>query len=84
MHPGTGKRHSLSLEEVTPYPYLMYLLLSHSHSAGPAGVGCAETLRREGFKGKVIIASRETVLPYDRPKLTKVCLCVGCSTIKEN
>eukprot|EP00731_Ephydatia_muelleri_P011006 Em0005g1592a len=38
---------------------------------GPAGLECAETLRREGFKGKVILASRENVLPYDRPKLSK-------------
>ena len=32
----------------------------------------AETFRREGFKGRVIIVSRESVLPYDRPKLSKV------------
>ncbi len=39
--------------------------------AGGASVSCAETLRQEGFKGKVIIATKESCLPYDRPKLSK-------------
>ncbi|XP_067650688.1 apoptosis-inducing factor 3-like isoform X2 [Haliotis asinina] len=38
---------------------------------GPATVECAETLRQEGFTGKVIIITREKHLPYDRPKLSK-------------
>ncbi|XP_048247566.1 apoptosis-inducing factor 3-like isoform X1 [Haliotis rufescens] len=38
---------------------------------GPATVECAETLRQEGFTGKVVIVTREKHLPYDRPKLSK-------------
>ncbi|KAK6192405.1 hypothetical protein SNE40_003876 [Patella caerulea] len=38
---------------------------------GPASVVCAETLRQEGFTGRIIIVSKESVLPYDRPKLSK-------------
>lgn len=39
---------------------------------GPASVVCAETLRQEGFDGKIILCSMEQTLPYDRPKLSKV------------
>ena len=39
---------------------------------GPASVVCAETLRQEGFRGKIILCCREKTLPYDRPKITKV------------
>jgi len=38
---------------------------------GPASAECAETLRAEGFTGKIIVVCKENVLPYDRPKLSK-------------
>jgi NAD(P)H-nitrite reductase large subunit len=38
---------------------------------GPAGLECAESLRQEGYKGRIVMATREDVLPYDRPKLSK-------------
>uniref|UniRef100_A0A8D2IU36 L-amino-acid oxidase n=1 Tax=Varanus komodoensis TaxID=61221 RepID=A0A8D2IU36_VARKO len=39
--------------------------------AGPAALTCAETLRQEGFTGRVILATAEEHLPYDRTKLSK-------------
>ncbi|GAB1598082.1 apoptosis-inducing factor 3-like [Argonauta hians] len=38
---------------------------------GPASLTCAETLRQEGFTGKILLASKEDSLPYDRTKLSK-------------
>ncbi|XP_058020127.1 apoptosis-inducing factor 3-like [Ahaetulla prasina] len=40
--------------------------------AGPAALTCAETLRQEGFTGKIVMATWENHLPYDRTKLTQV------------
>nr|XP_050869297.1 apoptosis-inducing factor 3 isoform X3 [Vespula vulgaris] len=39
---------------------------------GPAAATCAESLRQEGFTGKIILISKEKVLPYDRVKVSKV------------
>lgn len=39
---------------------------------GPASVTCAETLRQEGYDGRIVMACKEKVLPYDRPKGSKV------------
>ncbi|GBM32218.1 Apoptosis-inducing factor 3 [Araneus ventricosus] len=38
---------------------------------GAAGLMCCETLRQEGFSGKIILISKESNPPYDRPKLSK-------------
>ncbi|XP_054167005.1 apoptosis-inducing factor 3-like [Oppia nitens] len=38
---------------------------------GPAGLQCAETLRQEGFTGRVVLISSEDSYPYDRTKLSK-------------
>ncbi|XP_064647805.1 apoptosis-inducing factor 3-like isoform X2 [Lineus longissimus] len=38
---------------------------------GPASVTCAETLRQEGYQGRVVIATKEKSHPYDRPLLSK-------------
>ena len=41
---------------------------------GLAGQRCAETLRRAGFAGPVVIVCAEEHLPYDRPPLSKAVL----------
>uniref|UniRef100_A0A023F2K3 Putative apoptosis-inducing factor 3 n=1 Tax=Triatoma infestans TaxID=30076 RepID=A0A023F2K3_TRIIF len=38
---------------------------------GPAGQVCAETLRQEGFTGRLILVSADLFPPYDRIKLSK-------------
>ncbi len=41
---------------------------------GAAGEFAAQTLRREGFAGRVVLVSAEDKLPYDRTKLSKAYL----------
>src|SRR5947199_8974363 len=39
--------------------------------AGAAGATAAETLRAEGFDGRVILVGAEAQAPYERPPLSK-------------
>lgn len=38
---------------------------------GPSGAICVETLRQEGFTGRIVFVCKEPVLPYDRVKVSK-------------
>ncbi|KAL9927264.1 apoptosis-inducing factor 3-like [Glossina fuscipes fuscipes] len=38
---------------------------------GPAGGICVETLRQQGYVGRIILISKEAYLPYDRVKISK-------------
>lgn len=38
---------------------------------GPSGGICAETLRQQGFTGRIVMVCKESFLPYDRIKVSK-------------
>ncbi|NXK81724.1 AIFM3 factor, partial [Amazona guildingii] len=50
-----------------PLSWATVLLLG----GGVAALVCAETLRQEGFTGRVIMATKEKHVPYDKSKLSK-------------
>ncbi|XP_078278312.1 apoptosis-inducing factor 3-like [Rhinoraja longicauda] len=62
----TNKRTQLM---ISPSPSSKRIILIIG--GGPAALVCAETLRQEFYKGRIIIATKEIYLPYDRTKLSK-------------
>lgn len=51
-----------------------------SVSAGAASLICAETLRQENFGGRIIMVTRDDLLPYDKTRLSKVLPSKLCNT----
>lgn len=47
---------------------------------GAASLICAEVLRQEHFAGRIIMATKDELLPYDKTRLSKV---LQSNTIKE-
>ncbi|MDD2904581.1 MAG: FAD-dependent oxidoreductase, partial [Syntrophales bacterium] len=39
--------------------------------AGGAGIAAAEALRQDGFQGQIVMISKDSSLPYDRPEVSK-------------
>uniref|UniRef100_A0A3B3W202 Apoptosis inducing factor mitochondria associated 5 n=1 Tax=Poecilia latipinna TaxID=48699 RepID=A0A3B3W202_9TELE len=48
---------------------------------GAASLICAETLRQENYGGRIIMASRDDLLPYDKTRLSKVMNVLSGDTI---
>uniref|UniRef100_A0A3Q0STV6 Apoptosis inducing factor mitochondria associated 5 n=1 Tax=Amphilophus citrinellus TaxID=61819 RepID=A0A3Q0STV6_AMPCI len=46
--------------------------VSINKKASAASLICAETLRQENFGGRIIMVTREDLLPYDKTRLSKV------------
>ncbi|XP_060806546.1 apoptosis-inducing factor 3 isoform X2 [Amyelois transitella] len=49
---------------------------------GPSGATCAETLRSEGFNGRITVVAKEPYLPYDRIKVSKIGVVTDIKTLQ--
>ncbi|NXG59885.1 AIFM3 factor, partial [Hemiprocne comata] len=63
----TAKKKVLTLPGVTKHKQHLGL----ASLVGVAALVCAETLRQEGFTGRIIMATKEKHVPYDKSKLSK-------------
>jgi len=64
---GTNFRRTPSMCSRQPSDNRLFVIVG----GGPAGATCAETLRSNGYTGRIVMICKENVLPYDRPKLSK-------------
>ncbi|NWI03154.1 AIFM3 factor, partial [Tichodroma muraria] len=63
----TAKKKVLTLPAITEHRQHLGL----PSLVGVAALVCAETLRQEGFTGRIIMATNEKHVPYDKSKLSK-------------
>uniref|UniRef100_A0A8C7QMU4 Rieske domain-containing protein n=1 Tax=Oncorhynchus mykiss TaxID=8022 RepID=A0A8C7QMU4_ONCMY len=63
---------SVNKKVIITFKYLCVMVCSLSVSAGSASLVCAETLRQENFGGRIIMVTRDNLLPYDKTRLSKV------------
>ncbi|TNN38633.1 Apoptosis-inducing factor 3 [Liparis tanakae] len=52
-----------------------------SVTSGPASLVCAETLRQNAYRGRIVMVTRDTLPPYDKPKLSKALDVDGVSIL---
>uniref|UniRef100_A0A3B4YXW4 Apoptosis inducing factor mitochondria associated 4 n=1 Tax=Seriola lalandi dorsalis TaxID=1841481 RepID=A0A3B4YXW4_SERLL len=53
------------------YPLKNYTLNINFVISGPASLVCAETLRQNCYQGRIIMVTKDTLPPFDKPKLSK-------------
>jgi NADPH-dependent 2,4-dienoyl-CoA reductase/sulfur reductase-like enzyme/nitrite reductase/ring-hydroxylating ferredoxin subunit len=58
------KRHMARRDPAEPRTFMIL-------GAGAAGLVAAETLRQDDFKGRIVMLTSDSRLPYDRPNLSK-------------
>ncbi|KAM7413269.1 hypothetical protein PAMA_020584 [Pampus argenteus] len=56
-------------EMCSPVPDIKHTVLLIG--GGPASLVCAETLRQNCYQGRIIIVTKDTLPPFDKPKLSK-------------
>ncbi|NXG04145.1 AIFM3 factor, partial [Sakesphorus luctuosus] len=72
----TAKKKVLTLPAITEHKQHLGRCLLNQNTmlllgGGVAALVCAETLRQEGFTGRIIMATKEKHVPYDKSKLSK-------------
>ncbi|NWS10319.1 AIFM3 factor, partial [Pachyramphus minor] len=67
----TAKKKVLTLPAAPEHEQHLGLGLRRASPIGVAALVCAETLRQEGFTGRIVMATKEKHVPYDKSKLSK-------------
>ncbi len=65
---GSSDRRTMSMSRLDPQKDKRTFVIL---GAGGAGIAAAETLRQDGFQGQIVMISKDSFLPYDRPEVSK-------------